>query len=155
MQIHDMSHESIIALLQHEHIGRIACVKELQPYVTPMRLSYHDNYLYSFATEGKRVSWMRANPLVCVEVESIVSLYCWRTVVASGMYEELPNSSEHVEQRVLAFNLLSETSNWWEPGLVKTCHRNVVRPLAAVYFRIRITELTGHEATQEANTIEE
>jgi hypothetical protein len=148
-----MTHESMIALLQHEHMGRLACVKESQPYVTPMSFSFHENYLYSFATEGKKVSWMRVNPLVCVEVESIVSLYRWKTVIASGRYEELPNSSEHVEQRVLAFNLLSKTSNWWEPGFVRTCHRGVVRPLEAVYFRIRITELTGHEATQEANPV--
>jgi nitroimidazol reductase NimA-like FMN-containing flavoprotein (pyridoxamine 5'-phosphate oxidase superfamily) len=98
---------------------------------------------------------MRANPLVCVEVESVVSLYCWRTVIASGIYEELSNSSEHVEQRMLAFNLLSKTSNWWEPGFVKTYHRSVVRPLEAVYFRVRITGSTGHEATQEANTAQE
>lgn len=150
MQIHDMSNESIIALLQHEHTGRIACVKESQPYVTPMRFSYHENYLYSFATEGKRVSWMRANPLVCVEVDSIVSLYRWRTVIATGKYEELPNSSEHIEQRSLAFDLLSKTSNWWEPGFVKTCRQGAVRPLEAVYFRISITELTGHEATQDS-----
>jgi nitroimidazol reductase NimA-like FMN-containing flavoprotein (pyridoxamine 5'-phosphate oxidase superfamily) len=93
---------------------------------------------------------MRANPLVCVEVESIVSPHRWKTVIATGRYEELPNSSEHVAQRVLAFNLLSQTSNWWEPGFVKTCHGGAVRPLEAVYFRISITELTGHEAMQDA-----
>jgi nitroimidazol reductase NimA-like FMN-containing flavoprotein (pyridoxamine 5'-phosphate oxidase superfamily) len=95
---------------------------------------------------------MRANPLVCVEIESIVSRHRWQTIVASGKYEELPNTNEHVEQQVFAYNLLSKAANWWEPGFVKTQHRGVVRPLESVYFRINITELSGHEATEEANT---
>jgi nitroimidazol reductase NimA-like FMN-containing flavoprotein (pyridoxamine 5'-phosphate oxidase superfamily) len=151
LQIQDMSHASMIALLQTVHVGRIACVKDSQPYITPLSFAYHGNCIYSFATLGKRISWMRANPLVCVEVESIVSRHRWQTVIASGKYEELPNTSGYIEQQVLAYDLLSKAASWWEPGFVKTLHEGVVRPLEAVYFCINITELTGHEATDEVS----
>ncbi len=153
MQIHDMSHESMIALLQKVHVGRIACVQESQPYITPLSFAYDRNSLYSFATAGKRISWMRANPLVCVEVDSIVSRDRWQTIIASGTYEELPNTTEYIEQQVLAYELLSKAANWWEPGFVKTWHRGVVRPLQTVYFRINITELTGHEAAADLGAV--
>ena len=35
---------------------------------------------------------------------------------------------------------------WWEPGYVKTLHWDVERKLEAVYFRISIDEITGHQA---------
>ncbi len=148
MQIQDMTHESMIHLLQNVHVGRIACVRESQPYITPLNFAYSGNRLYSFATAGKRISWMRANPLVCVEVESIESRHRWKTVIVLGRYEELPNTTEYMEQQVLAYDLLSKAANWWEPGFVKTWHQGVVRPLETVYFRINITELTGHETAE-------
>jgi hypothetical protein len=40
----------------------------------------HKGMLYSFATIGRKVEWMRANPLVCVEVDEIVSRQKWQTV---------------------------------------------------------------------------
>jgi nitroimidazol reductase NimA-like FMN-containing flavoprotein (pyridoxamine 5'-phosphate oxidase superfamily) len=147
--VKDMSRESAITLLQSLHEGRIACVRESQPYITPLHFAYQDHYLYSFATVGKRIEWMRANPLVCVEVERIESRERWHTIIVSGVYEELPNGSEYLERQVLAYNLLSKAANWWEPGFVKTIHQGAVRPLETVYFRIKITEMSAHEASVE------
>jgi len=86
------------ALLQRVHLGRIACVQESQPYITPVSFVYHDDCIYSFSTVGKRIHWMRANPLVCVEIESIVNRQCWQTIIASGMYEELPDTNDYIEK---------------------------------------------------------
>lgn len=147
--VKDMSRESAIALLQSVHLGRIACVRESQPYITPLQFAYQDHYLYSFATVGKRIEWMRANPLVCVEVERIESRQRWHTIVVSGVYEELPSTNEYLERQTLAYNLLSKVANWWEPGFVKTTHQGAVRPLETVYFRIKIAEMSAHEALEE------
>jgi nitroimidazol reductase NimA-like FMN-containing flavoprotein (pyridoxamine 5'-phosphate oxidase superfamily) len=147
--IQDMSKESMMALLQRVHMGRIACVQESRPYITPFSFAYYEGCIYSFATVGKRIHWMRANPLVCVEVESILDRQHWQTIVVSGKYEELANTIEYLEQRTLAHDLLSKAAGWWEPGYVKTWHRGVDRPLETVYFRVNITELSGHEATDK------
>ena len=149
MVVKDMSRESAIALLQSVHLGRIACVRESQPYITPLQFAYQDHYLYSFATVGKRIEWMRANPLVCVEVERIESRQRWHTIVVSGVYEELPSTNEYLERQTLAYNLLSKVANWWEPGFVKTTHQGAVRPLETGNFRIKIAEMSAHEALEE------
>jgi nitroimidazol reductase NimA-like FMN-containing flavoprotein (pyridoxamine 5'-phosphate oxidase superfamily) len=92
---------------------------------------------------------MRANPLMCIEIEKINSRQRWQTVILSGEYEKLPNTTEYLERQVLAYELLSKAANWWEPGFVQSLHGGVVRPLETVYFRIKIMEMSAHEATRE------
>ena len=147
MLIQDMSHKAIIDLLKSAHVGHIACARGAQPYVTPFSFVYYDGFIYSFATVGKRIEWMRANPLVCVEVERIVSHREWQTVVAFGRYQELPKTVEFYDARLLAHNLLAATPTWWEPGYVKTLHEGAERPLEPIYFRIVIEEMSGREGT--------
>ena len=93
---------------------------------------------------------MRANPLVCVEVEEILSRQEWQTVVILGRYQELPNTPELNAARVLAHDLLARTAAWWEPGYVRTWLHGVERPLEPTYFRISIDELSGHQALSGA-----
>ena len=72
-----------------------SAARENQPYVVPVYLSYDvlpggEPCLYGFTTPGQKVEWMRANPLVCVEVDDVVAHDQWMSVIAFGRYEELP-----------------------------------------------------------------
>ena len=47
----------------------------------PIYFAYHDGYLYSFSTVGRKIEWMRGNPLVCLETDEVefrelLSLFC-------------------------------------------------------------------------------
>lgn len=143
--IQDMTREMSIYLLKSTHVGHLACAQGPQPYVTPFSFAYHENFIYSFATVGKKIEWMRANPLVCVEVEKIVSREEWQTVVIFGRYQELPETPEFYNERLVAHDLLARTAAWWEPGYVKTLHHGVGRPFHPIYFRILINEISGHQ----------
>ena len=79
---------------------------------------------------------MRANPLVCIEADEVVSPQEWRTVVVFGRYEELPDSPEWRNDRKLVHELLQRRKIWWEPGYAKTILDGSVRPLVPVFFRI-------------------
>jgi nitroimidazol reductase NimA-like FMN-containing flavoprotein (pyridoxamine 5'-phosphate oxidase superfamily) len=146
MLIQDMSREMSVSLLKGVHLGRIACARGSQPYVTPFSFAHHGGSLYSFARLGKKIEWMRANPLVCVEVEEIVARREWRTVVIFGQYEELPDTPEFGEARVLAHDLLSETASWWEPSFAKSLRSGAVHASEPIYFRISIDEMSGRQA---------
>ena len=146
MLVHDMTRQMSLDLVSSNNMGRIACAHNAQPYVTPFSFVYHDSYIYSFATVGRRVEWMRANPLVCVEVDRIVSREEWQTVVIFGRFEELHETRKLPDLQKFAHELLSKTAGWWEPGFVKTLHWGVERRLEAVYFRISIDEITGRQA---------
>ena len=43
----------------------------------PIYFAYHDGYLYSFSTVGRKIEWMRGNPLVCLETDEVVSSQPW------------------------------------------------------------------------------
>ena len=148
MIIEDMTDEKIVDLLKRNRVGRLACARDQQPYIVPFSFAYSDDHLYGFSTIGKKIEWMRANPLVCVEVAEIANDHQWQTVVISGRYEELPDKPEFHEIRALAHDLLVETEMWWEPGYVKTIHKGEERPLVPIYFRIAITESSGHQGRE-------
>lgn len=144
MLIHDMSRQASIDLLARVRLGRLACAHEGQPYVTPIYCAYDDNCLYSFSTHGQKITWMRANPLVCVEAEELVSPQDWATVIVLGRYEELPHTPEYEVLRTHAWSLLQKRPLWWEPGYVKTVLHAKTRPIDPVYFRIHIDQISGH-----------
>ncbi len=150
MLIEDMSRAMIVKVLEGARFGHIACAQDDQPYLTPFYFAYHQNGIYSFATVGKKIEWMRANRKVCVQTHAIVSQSEWQSVVIMGQYNELLDEPAFREERVLAHSLLSKASNWWQPGYVKTKRNGKERPLAPVYFRISLDELSGHQGKHQA-----
>jgi uncharacterized protein len=145
--IQEMTQEARMELLVRAQLGRLGCARANQPYVVPCYFAYSDNCLYSFTTVGQKIEWMRANPLVCVEVDEVVSLEDWESVIVLGRYEELPDTPEYKSERAIAHNVLKNRGLWWEPGYVKTILRGAERPLEPIFYRIHITETTGHRAT--------
>ena len=140
MLIQSMTGVASLELLGRATLGRVACTHEGQPYITPMSVIYDANWLYSFSTLGQKITWMRANPHVCVEVEELVSPQDWATVIVIGRYQELTTEKE----RTSAHDLLERRPAWWEPGYSRTVMEGKERPLKPVYFRIRIDQITGH-----------
>jgi nitroimidazol reductase NimA-like FMN-containing flavoprotein (pyridoxamine 5'-phosphate oxidase superfamily) len=57
---------------------------------------------------GKRFEWMRANPLVCLEVDQIISENQWMSIVVFGQYEELPDKPEYEHARIRAHAFLKK-----------------------------------------------
>lgn len=92
MVIREMSREECLRVLARAKLAKLACVHGNQPYVVPVYLAYHEasECLYGFTTPGQKIEWMRANPLVCVEVDEIAAYDQWVSVIVFGRYEELP-----------------------------------------------------------------
>jgi nitroimidazol reductase NimA-like FMN-containing flavoprotein (pyridoxamine 5'-phosphate oxidase superfamily) len=146
MVIREMTTEDSLSHLAGMHLGRLACAQGAQPFVTPFYFAYENNYLYAFSTVGRRIIWMRANPLVCVETDRLVSAVEWVSLVVFGHYEELPDTQESKTNRELAYALLQQKADWWEPAYSKTIIGGKERALVPVYFRIKIDEITGRQA---------
>jgi uncharacterized protein len=155
MMIRETSREECLRVLARARLARLACAHENQPYVVPVYLAYDEasECLYGFTTPGQKVEWMRANPLVCVEVDEIVTYDQWVSVIVSGRYEELPatpgsdparlqsperprevreavlvassNGSAGSEvQRERAWQVLKTHPMWEEPGCTAWAARN-------------------------------
>jgi hypothetical protein len=147
MHIHDMTEGECRAELERVSVGRLGCARDDQPYVIPMRFSYDGAHLYGFSTLGKKIDWMRSNPLVCVEFDERTSHSQWVSVVVSGRYQALPDPPYFELARVRAHGALRKLPNWWEPAFVATRDGQRLTP---VFYRIQVMHLTGHRATPES-----
>lgn len=149
MQIYELTHKECVEALAHLRFGRLACSREDQPYIVPIYFAYHDRHLYSFATRGQKIDWMRANPRICVEAEEIINHHHWLSVVVLGRYEELLDNCEWKLERELAHTLLQQQAMWWEPAYVGTAHLDIATDLIPIYYRIHIDQMTGRRASPD------
>jgi nitroimidazol reductase NimA-like FMN-containing flavoprotein (pyridoxamine 5'-phosphate oxidase superfamily) len=120
MLIQELTRQESLDLLARTRLGRLGCSKGPQPYVVPVYFTYGNHALYSFATLGQKIVWMRANPLVCVEADEVVSQQQWRSVIVFGRYEELSDTPEWQAARAVAQRLLQKSAMWWEPALLSS-----------------------------------
>jgi uncharacterized protein len=145
--IQEMTRQESLDLLARTRLCRLACAQGSQPYVVPCYFAYKNNSLYTFSTVGQKIDWMRANPLVCVEADEVMSPQNWASVVVFGRYEELPDTPEYQPERTVAYNLLHAKAQWWEPGYLTTILHSTERPMVPVFYRIHVGHITGHRAT--------
>ena len=89
MLISKMKSEECREFLARQGIGRLACTRDGQPYIVPIYFICESDHLYGFTTPGRKVEWMRENPLVCVQADEVVSEDKWTSIVVLGRYEEL------------------------------------------------------------------
>lgn len=148
MHIEEVTEEVSLHFLASHRFGRLGCARDSQPYITPINFAYHDRFIYSFSTVGRKIEWLRANPLACVEVDEIESAWKWMCVIVSGRYEELSGTDGGQTGREFAHKLLRKHELWWEPGYARTILRGAPRSLEPVYFRVSIDEISGHRALQ-------
>jgi nitroimidazol reductase NimA-like FMN-containing flavoprotein (pyridoxamine 5'-phosphate oxidase superfamily) len=124
----------------------LAFVLDGMPHIVPMRFSYDGCDLYGFSILGQKIECMRENPHVCVEFDDRTNHYQWMSVVATGLYEELPDSPENMAARNHAQAVLQKLAMWWQPATAVADPRNAFLP---IFFRIRIQSMTGHQAAPD------
>jgi len=178
-----MTREECLQVLAATRLARLACAFENQPYVVPVYLAYHappggKACLYGYTTPGQKVEWMRANPLVCVEVDEVDSYDQWMSVVVLGRYEELPepqgggggrvptraessqgsiaklHTTESGGETLLAHQVLQATGMFWEPAWTAWAahtNRDSSERYILVYYKVWIDKVTGHRATRDAH----
>lgn len=115
MNIREMDRSDCLALLSSSRLGRLACSKDNVPYVVPTSIRYVDGVIFSFSLPGQKIDWMRSNPHVCLEVDQISDKLQWKCLVIQGQFHEFTDPNG----RDLAWSILQEQNDWWEPGGMK------------------------------------
>jgi nitroimidazol reductase NimA-like FMN-containing flavoprotein (pyridoxamine 5'-phosphate oxidase superfamily) len=147
--ISEMSGGQCRELIGRLGFGRLACAHQNQPYIVPIYFAYEPDHLYGFATLGRKVEWMRSNPLVCVEVDEVLSHYHWSSVVVLGRYQELPDTPECTSVRFQAQVRLDKRALWWQTAYAASQVRSEPYPPNAIFYSIHIEEITGRRATSD------
>jgi uncharacterized protein len=149
MLIQELTNKECIEILTRLRFGRLGCSHDNQPYIVPIYFAYGDSHLYTFATVGQKIEWMRANPLVCVQADEIADHYHWTSVIVQGRYEELLARREGNPERRRAYELLQEQAMWWEPASVAPPHLVAAEKAIPIYYRIHIDKVTGRRASPD------
>jgi nitroimidazol reductase NimA-like FMN-containing flavoprotein (pyridoxamine 5'-phosphate oxidase superfamily) len=138
----ELDAQQIEDLLKSQVVGRLGCHHEGRTYVVPITFAYDGEAVYGHSGDGLKLRMMRANPLVCFEVDQMDDLANWRSMIAWGVFEELHGSEAEAGMSILIRRLsplmVSETS---QPshGMSSAGHG----PRHAVIYRIRLDERTG------------
>jgi len=145
-----MSREDCRDMLARLEFGRLATANRNQPYIVPIYFAYDKrDYLYGFTTFGRKVEWMRSNPLVCVEVDDILSHFRWSSVVVLGRYEELPDTPAYREARLQAQLHLERRVLWWQTAYAASQVRSQSHTADTLFYCIHIDEMSGRRATAD------
>lgn len=94
-------------LLRTAIVGRIACCdhgrnSDGRPYLVPLAYGYDGEAVYAHSGPGRKLEFMRAQPLVTFEVDEATAPDRWRSVIAEGLYEEITEeTARHAALRVI------------------------------------------------------
>jgi uncharacterized protein len=149
MLMSEMTRDECRDLVTRLGFGRLACAHQNQPYIVPIYFAYEPDRLYGFTTLGRKVEWMRSNPLVCVEVDEVISHFRWSSVVVLGRYEELPDTPEYAGVRLQAQVRLERRALWWQTAYAASQVRGEPDSAKAVFYCIHIEDMTGRRATSD------
>jgi uncharacterized protein len=149
--IQEMTTRECWRMLARSNIFRLACARDNQPYIVPLRVDLDGEFLYGYATLGRKIEWMRTNPLVCLECDELTTERHWATVIIFGHYEELPHTPENESARQVAERLFQKHPMWWQPATVPLGGHERRPPIV---FRIHVDSFTGRRTIQEARTPE-
>jgi hypothetical protein len=122
-------------LLRAGRLGHLGCCAENKPYVIPVSYLFDGDHIYVHALPGQKISLMRANPQVCLQVDEISDEYNWRSVIAFGRYEEITDPGE----RDLILGSLFKRL----PHLTPVESKMTKGLPEVIVFRIRIENITG------------
>jgi Predicted flavin-nucleotide-binding protein len=146
MVVHEMTEQECRAMLAGTNVARLACARDNQPYIVPIHVDLDGEFLYSYATKGLKIEWMRQNPLVCLEIDELSPQTDWASLVVFGRYEELPHLPEYEDLWRIAQRLFQRHPMWWQPASVPLAGHELRTPIV---FRIRIDRVTGRRGSDD------
>jgi nitroimidazol reductase NimA-like FMN-containing flavoprotein (pyridoxamine 5'-phosphate oxidase superfamily) len=134
----ELSRNEIEVFLLEQRIARLGCHAGGETYVVPVIYGFDaaSDSVVAVTTEGRKITMLRENPRVCVEVDSYDTdgRGSWRSVIAQGVYEELAGDDVWAALDVLRERFARSAGRTAEP---RELSGNVV------VFRVRLGETTG------------
>ena len=137
-------------ILARATLARLGCSLDNQPYVVPVGIAYEPDYIYVFSTFGQKIRWMRTNPKVCVQIDELAGQSEWASVIATGEYQEL-HEPQFTDERDHARRLLEKRNLWWLNALAERRNELPDEKIKPIFFRIRITSLSGLRGVTEGS----
>lgn len=146
----ELNETQINNLLISQSVGRIGCTNGKQPYIVPVTYVFDGKNIYGQTRTGTKLEIMRKNPTVCFQVDTMLNMANWQSVVVFGTFLELKGKTalkarEFLYNHVLPLMTSSTISTYENKLLNKVDESNNFKP---VIYRIKIKEKTGRYEKQ-------
>lgn len=135
-----------INLLNENYIGHLAFIAEGTPYTIPITYYYDQkDSILAYSGEGHKIDAMRKNPNVSLQVESIVGVQNWRSVLVHGVFEEMEGSDAKHLLRAFSDGVKSVINKieHKNPQFISEFTNDVYATGITVVYRIKISRITG------------
>ena len=143
----ELNEVQINNVLTSQVFGNLACTNTRYPYITPITYIFDGNFIFCQSLEGKKIDMMRKNPNVCFQVDLVIDMKNWQSVIIYGQFEELNDHQSDEARQLLFSNVLPLMTNsaihqyqHEKDPLTELPDNNRVK---TIFFKIRINEKTG------------
>lgn len=86
--------QQIEKVISENIIARLGCHADDETYVVPISYAYDGKYLYARSFAGIKITMMRKNPKVCLQINTMKDMADWKSVIIWGTFEELTNEED-------------------------------------------------------------
>lgn len=141
----ELNETQINNVLLSQSIGRLGCVDGKKPYIVPVTFVYDGKDIFGQSVEGTKLNLMRKNPNVCFQVDMIMNMANWQSVVIEGSFQELKGKAadkarKYIYDRVLPLMTSSTVHAHEHQVSASVDDSNRIKP---VIYRIKIKKKTG------------
>ena len=136
-------------ILSSQVVGRMACSDGNQPYIVPVTFAYDGAYIYGQTNEGTKLTIIRENPNVCFEVDMLIDIWNWQSVIVYGKFEELFDEASEKARALLyrrVFPMMTSSTihhHLYEKDTNGNSILNDETRIKSVLYRIKLTKKTG------------
>ena len=95
-----LDEQKINNVLSSQVVGRLACTDGNIPYIVPVTYFFNGDYIYGQTQEGKKLEILRKNKKVCFEVDLMMDMRNWQSVIVFGDFEELTESEAKIAKEL-------------------------------------------------------
>lgn len=139
IEVRELGNDDIKQILERNNFAHLGCSRDNIPYVVPIHYGYDDPFIYLFTTQGKKFEIISENPRICLQVEEVVDLKNWASVIVDGEAEELASD----EDRERALQLITRHNPSLTPAMSIHWMDGWIRENISVFYRITPLTTTG------------
>jgi nitroimidazol reductase NimA-like FMN-containing flavoprotein (pyridoxamine 5'-phosphate oxidase superfamily) len=136
----ELTREECEALLERNHVGRIAFSYHDHVDIEPIHYVYADEWIYGRTGDGTKLRTLAHNRWLAFETDEVTALFDWKSVVVKGsLYLLEAGGAKHDE-----YAHAVETLRRFNPQVLTA---DDPAPARTVVFRIHADAMTGRAAS--------
>lgn len=146
-RIRELRPQECLALLRRRAVGRMAFSFHDRVDITPIHYAYCDGWLFARTSHGAKMTTIRHAPWVVFEVDEILGVFDWRSVVVHGTVYAVERDGSATEAAL------------WSKGIAalrriipETDAADDPVPFRTVVFGIHVDGMTGRSSVSGLGT---